>query len=100
MDVLPPNSVVMADSGLKSIETILQQTNCRLVSEGERMTDNVRLTKQVAALRIHIERVIRRFREFAMLRPHSTVNMYLISSLNDVVNVAAAIINTQSPLIR
>lgn len=106
LNVLPQNSVVMADRGFKNIESLLQQKSCRLVrppsvNEGEPMSKaDVRLTKQIAALRIHIERVIKRYREFAILRPHATVNLYLIASLNEIVFVASALINIQNPLIR
>ncbi|KAJ6642741.1 hypothetical protein Bhyg_07695, partial [Pseudolycoriella hygida] len=76
-DTSPPNSVVMTDRGFKSIESLLAEKKCRLVrppavSAGEEMTAaDVHFTKQVAALRIHIERVIKRVREFAILLPHA-----------------------------
>lgn len=106
LDVLPANSVIMADRGFKSIETILEAKNCRLirppsVSENDIMTaEDVHFTKQVAALRIHIERVIKRYREFAILLPHATVNAYLIASINEIVRVVTALINIQSSLIK
>lgn len=106
LDTLPPNSVVMADRGFKSIESLLAEKNCRLVrppsaSGGEAMTaEDVHFTKQVAALRIHIERVIKRYREFAILLPHATVNTYLITSIDEIVRVASALINIQSAIIK
>lgn len=106
LDVLPENSVVMADRGFKSIETLLSAKKCRLVrppsvSADEEMTaEDVHFTKQVAALRIHIERVIKRYREFAILMPHATVNSYLISSVNEIVRVVSALINIQNAIIK
>lgn len=106
LDILPPNSVVMADRGFKSIESLLSGKKCRLVrppsvSDGQEMSaEDVHFTKQVAALRIHIERVIKRFREFAILLPHATVNTFLITSIDEIVRVVSALINIQSAIIK
>lgn len=106
LDVLPRNSVVMADRGFKSIESLLQTKGSRLVrppsvaTGGNLTKEEVRLTRQVAALRIHIERAIRRYREFGMLLPHATVPPYLLSSLDEVIIAVSALINIQGPLIK
>lgn len=49
--------------------------------------------------KIHIERVIRRLREFTMLKPHACVNNYLLGKLDDVITIACGLINLQSSLI-
>lgn len=51
-------------------------------------------TKRIASLRIHIERIIRRVREFKILRPHSCLNTKLVSNLDHVINITCALVNT------
>ncbi|KAJ8982163.1 hypothetical protein NQ317_013948 [Molorchus minor] len=59
---------VMADRGFKHVEPASVETGVKMSkSEAE-------LTKQIASLRIRIERVIRRLREFYMLKPHACIN--------------------------
>lgn len=57
-------------------------------------------TKQIASLRIHIERVIRRLRESYMLKPHACLNYNFVKILDDVIIVACALINLQDSLIK
>lgn len=59
----------------------------------------VKFSKRIAALRIHIERVIRRVREFYFLKPHACVNHNLIYLLNSLVIIVCGLINLQEPLI-
>ena len=59
-----------------------------------------KLTKQIASLRIHIERVIRRLREFRMLKPHACINTKYVKVLDDIIIIACALINTQDSLIK
>ncbi|KAF9801549.1 hypothetical protein SFRURICE_015043, partial [Spodoptera frugiperda] len=49
----------------------------------------------IASLRIHVERVIRRLREFYMLKPHACVNLKHVKILDDIVIIACALINLQ-----
>lgn len=56
-------------------------------------------TKKIASLRIHVERVIRRYREFSLLQPHSTIDHYNISHTNSIMTIASALINFQNPVI-
>lgn len=106
LDVLPENTVVMADRGFKKIETSLHKKNCTLVRppsvvNKEQMTrDDVLLTKRIASVRIHIERVIKRVRDFKMLSPHATVNKDLIQQLDNIIIIACAIINLQKSIIK
>lgn len=61
--------------------------------------EEVAETKRIASLRIHIERTIRRVREFKILRPHSCLHLKLVSNLDHIINIACALVNTQGPLI-
>ncbi|KAI5725900.1 hypothetical protein M8J77_021451 [Diaphorina citri] len=67
----------MADRGFKNIDQDLSEREASLVRPpstsaqlGSMSKADARLTKQVAALRIHIERVIGRLRHFNFLAPH------------------------------
>lgn len=75
LDVLLENSDVMANRGFKHIGAILQKkTVNEYVSEKRKATkDEVRESKRIARLRIHIERVIGRLREFQFITKHSCV---------------------------
>ncbi|CAG4906830.1 unnamed protein product [Colias eurytheme] len=70
---LPPNKAVMAERGFKDLSCLPEAKRCTLirppsVSKSTPSTKNeVELSKRIAALRIHVERVIYRLREFHML---------------------------------
>lgn len=74
---LQPNMWVMADRGFKHVEVYLRKMGVLLVRppsvvSGAKLTKaEAKETKQIASLRIHVERVIRRLREFNMLKPHA-----------------------------
>ena len=105
LDCLQPGETVMADRGFKSIETILQKKGCSLckppsVARNEKLPKElVRQAKVIAALRVHVERVIRRIREYHFLAPHACIPSKLVSTTDDAIVVAAALVNLQSPLI-
>lgn len=47
-----------------------------------------------------MERVIRRVREYKILEPHSCLDGNTIHYMDDIVNIAAALINIQKPIIK
>lgn len=106
LNCLPCGSSVMADRGFKHVEHLLTQVGCRLVRPpsvegGSKLSEaEVKHTKQIASLRIHIERVIRRLREFSMLKLHSCINSQLNGRLDDVIVIACGLINLQNSLIK
>ncbi|KAJ8912704.1 hypothetical protein NQ315_012258, partial [Exocentrus adspersus] len=93
LNVLSENCEVMADRGFKQIDSALAAKSCRLikyaitffrklslhtlrhpysVASGVKSSrEEVKLGKRIASLRIHIERVIRRLREFEILKAHA-----------------------------
>lgn len=105
LDQLQSGSWVLADRGFKYIEQLLIQKNCHLlrppsVVQGAKLTkQEAQRTKQIASLRIHIERVIRRVREFSMLKPHAVLNSKLVCLLDDSVTIACALINLQGSIV-
>lgn len=106
LDGLPPGTVILADRGFKHLEQILHEKGMKLlrpptVHSGSKLTKTeVRQTKIIASLRIHIERVIRRLREFHMLKQHSVINHNILRVLNHVIIIACALINLQDSLVK
>ncbi|XP_050554357.1 uncharacterized protein LOC126911390 [Spodoptera frugiperda] len=106
IDGLEQGVSILADRGFKHIEELLLQKGINLVrppsvpSNSKLSKQDVLKTKQIASLRIHIERVIRRLREFSMLKPHSVVNRKLLKYLDECVVIACALINIQDSIIK
>ncbi|KAL4721613.1 hypothetical protein ACJJTC_011666 [Scirpophaga incertulas] len=106
LDELQPGSCILADRGFKHIEQILHEKGIKLlrppsVIAGAKLSKaEVRQTKIIASLRIHVERVIRRLREFHMLKQHSVINNNLIRVLDHVIIIACALINLQDSIIK
>ena len=105
LDKLKQGMRVMADRGFKHIESLLISKGCELVrppsvEQDEILSeDTTILAKQIASLRSHIERAIRRVREYAFVAPHACTNNKLVHYLDDVVRTVAGLINLQGPLI-
>jgi len=106
LNVLPEECGVMADRGFKQIQTILNQKKCILIrpptvsSNVKPSKAEVLETKRIASLRIHIERVIRRLREYEMLKPHACIHHNLLPHMDFIVTIASALINLQTPIIK
>uniref|UniRef100_A0A8D8W0D6 DDE Tnp4 domain-containing protein n=1 Tax=Cacopsylla melanoneura TaxID=428564 RepID=A0A8D8W0D6_9HEMI len=105
LDKLKPGTVVMADRGFKAVETILSEKRCSLlrppsVATGSKMTEaEVRYTKLIASLRVHVERVIKRVREYHFLEAHSCFHHDLLALVDQIVIIACALSNLQGPLL-
>lgn len=103
---LKPGMAVMGDRGFKGIEPLLRSKGCFLirpdsVSSNEiPAADRVLFSKQVASLRVHVERAIRRIREFAMVKPHAVVENAMIPHLDRIVNAVCGFVNLQHDLIK
>lgn len=105
LDILPPNVAIMADRGFKHIEHLLVTKGCVLVrppsvSTGTKLSkDEVFETKRIASLRIHVERVIRRIREFSFLAPHACIDNKLLPFTDNIIKIVCGLINLQSGII-
>lgn len=106
LDFLSENCTVMADRGFKNIDHMLAQKKCNLVRPPSVFTnkkstkEEVLETKRIASLRIHIERVIVRLREFKTLKPHALMHLSLVSNVDDIIIIACALINLQKLIIK
>ena len=103
---LEEKCTVMADRGFKHINTLLFVKQCRLVrppskAANQKLTKNEsKDTKRVASLRIHIERVIVRLREYELLTPHARLHHSIMPYIDAAVKISAALVNLQSPIIK
>ncbi|KYN10865.1 hypothetical protein ALC57_16992, partial [Trachymyrmex cornetzi] len=106
LDKLPEKCGVMADRGFKNIKPLLVEKHCELIkppsvsSIHKPTKSEVLETKRIASLRIHIERVIGRLREFDFLKPHAVISHSMLSDTDDIIVIASALINLQSPIIK
>lgn len=97
---------VLADRGFKNVQKHLEKSGAQLVrptsvQAGTKMTQKeAKETKQIASLRIHVERVIRRLREFSMLKPHACININFVKVLDDIIIIACGLINLQDSLVK
>lgn len=106
LDLIEPGVQIMADRGFKHVEKDISEKGGMLVrppsvvgTETFSKAD-AHLTKQIAALRIHVERVIGRLRNFNILAPHVCLDNKLVPLVNDITKVVCALTNLQSPLIK
>lgn len=105
-DCLPKGALVMADRGFKHIDSLLHSKGCKLirppsVTQGEKLSKSqVLMNKRIASLRVHIERVIRRVREFSICEPHACIHPDILYLMNYIIIIVCAIVNLQGPLIK
>lgn len=106
LDRIVPGDYILADRGFKHVQTLLLQKGADLlrppsVESGKKLSGpEIKLTKQVASLRALIERVIRRVREFNLLRTHSVIDSNTLKYLDDCLVIVCALINMQDGLIK
>jgi hypothetical protein len=106
LDSLSKGMVIMADRGFKYLHNQMVMRHCSLVrppsvQSGTPMTEaQCMQTKEIASLRIHVERLIVRLREYAMISPHARLSHHLIPVADYVVKIAAGLTNLCRPLIR
>ena len=94
---------IMADRGFQIKEELLHYFCCLVVPPGARaksqMTeDECKRTKEVANLRIHVERAINRIKYFRILK--SVLPITMLQHIDDIVRSCAALCNLKPVLIR
>jgi hypothetical protein len=103
LDLLEPNDSVMADKGFL-VEDLLKEKQCTLNippflrCQGQFSLPDVHLTEEIASLRIHVERFIRRVKENHMF--DSEIPLTLMGSINQIWTVAVLLANFKGPLIK
>ncbi|KAJ8684359.1 hypothetical protein QAD02_020151 [Eretmocerus hayati] len=106
LDVLPGGCSVLADRGFKLLDLLLQKKKCELIrppsvqKETKSSKKEVKLTKQIASIRIHVERAMNRIRNYRILDIHARIDNHLIGHLDSIVNIVCGLVNLQSPIIK
>ena len=101
LDLLEHGDSVMADEGF-NIDDLLQEKGVGLnippflQSQAQFSAQDVHETKNIAKLRIHVERAIRRIKEFYFF--DSDVPLSTLGSVNELYTVACLLTNFQWPL--
>lgn len=102
LDLLEPGDSIMADKGF-DIEEMLRGKNVKfnippfLKNQEQFSAQDVQTTKAIASLRIHVERAIRRIKEFHFF--DSDIPLSMLGSINQLYTVACLLTNFQGPLI-
>ena len=102
LDLVEAGDSVMADKGF-DIEDLLREKNVSLnlppflESRSQFSAAEVQQTKMIAKVRIHVERAIRRIKEFHIF--DSDVPLSTLGSINQLYTVVCLLTNFQGPLI-
>ncbi len=102
-NLLERDDEVMADRGFQIQEDLLHYY-CKLtVPPGARLKSQItksecEKTKEVANVRIHVERAINRLKKFRILK--NTLPITLLPLVDDIITTCGALCNIQPPLIR
>lgn len=102
LDHIVPGDQVLADRGFQLKELLLVKQAELTVppankGKAQMSTDQVKETKKVANVRIHVERVIRRLKQFRILS--QVMPITLLRYANDIILICAAITNLQGPIV-
>ena len=102
LDLMQPGDMIMADKGFK-IEKLLEGKKVALnlppfLSNMQQFTpEEVSQTEEIASARIHVERAIRRIKEFKVF---DKVPLSMIGSVNQMWAVCCILTTFQLPLIK
>ncbi|XP_065067713.1 uncharacterized protein LOC135693229 [Rhopilema esculentum] len=101
-DLLEPSDEIMADRGFQIREDLFLRHCSLSVPPGARMKAQMtrtecETTKDIANLRIHVERAINRMKTFRILRSNLPITM--LQHADDIIFTCAALCNLKRPLI-
>lgn len=102
IDLNEPGDVVLADKGFPQIKTKVENKNAIFIMppfghKDQFTPEEVDETYNIASVRIHIERVNQRIKDFKIL---SKVPNSLFPHIDEIVFVICALINVQNPLFK
>jgi hypothetical protein len=103
LDLLEPGDQVMVDKGFP-IGSVLEEKHCSLVippflrhaSNAQFTAEQVTETQKIARLRIHVERAIRRIKEYHIF--DGVIPITLAGSINQIWAVCCLLTNFKGPL--
>ncbi|XP_056644799.1 uncharacterized protein LOC130450446 [Diorhabda sublineata] len=102
VDLIAPGDVVLADKGFPRIKTQVENKNAIFIMppfghKDQFTPEEVDETYNIASVRIHIERVNQRVKDFRIL---SKVPNSLFPLIDEIVFVICALVNVQKPLFK
>ena len=101
LDLLEPSDAVMVDKGFL-IEDLLQPLGCSLIippflsANAQFTTQEVQTMNEIARLRVHVERAIRRVKEYHIF--DKVIPLNLTGSINQIWTVCCLLTNFHGPL--
>ncbi|KAM7290352.1 uncharacterized protein ISCGN_026997 [Ixodes scapularis] len=104
LSLVQPGDVVLSDKGFPSIRTTMAEKGAVLVMPpfsvgGQQLSqEDMDNTFHIAQVRIHVERVIQRLKNFHILKHR--IPLTLIPQMDQVVQVCSALVNMQTPIIK
>lgn len=103
LNYINPQDQILADRGFGLKEEFLLKNAVLVIPPAAKGTSqmtstDIRKTKTVANVRIHVERVIRRMKCFKFIG--STVSITMLRYCNDIIKIIAAITNLQGPIVK
>ncbi|KAM7288271.1 uncharacterized protein ISCGN_028524 [Ixodes scapularis] len=104
LSLVQPGDVVLSDKGFPSIRTTMAEKGAVLVMPpfsvgGQQLSqEDMDNTFHIAQVRIHVERVIQRLKNFHILKHR--IPLTLIPQMDQVVQVCSALVNMQAPIIK
>ena len=103
LDMLEPLDVILADRGF-TLEDEFMFRNCKLVipafTRGKKQLSarDVEETRQLANIRIHVERAMERIKNFRILS--DKVPLYLVPHVDNIMMIVCALSNLMDPLVK
>ncbi|XP_033228718.1 uncharacterized protein LOC117180364 isoform X2 [Belonocnema kinseyi] len=102
LDILPEDVAILslADRGFKYVDNVLKEKNCRLIrvpsiSMRRNWKAETKIYRWLASVRIHVKRLMNQLRDFKILENSVNFGNRSESLLDDIVIIAAALINIQ-----
>ncbi|XP_044073668.1 uncharacterized protein si:dkey-56d12.4 [Siniperca chuatsi] len=102
LDNLMPGDEVMAERGF-TIKDLLFERKVKLVApsftkkSGQLPEEQVTYTRQIAHIRIHVERAIRRLKDYKILS--QVVSISMVPKIDKILRICAALVNLREDLI-
>nr|XP_054922664.1 uncharacterized protein LOC126523280 [Dermacentor andersoni] len=103
LELIKPGDLVLSDKGFPSIRTNVEGKGGVLLmppfnSGGQMSEEAMDSTYKIAAVRIHVERVIQRLKIYKILS--NRLPLSLVPHMSKVLSVCAALVNMQPPIVK
>lgn len=102
ISLLENDDVILADEGFPTIKTAMAQNGKKVIVVMPPFLNNSEFSKEteetysVANVRIHIERIMQRIKQFNIL---NKIPSHLFTHIDDIVHMCCVLVNLQKPII-